>query len=145
MKIKWIGLILVLFLTGCTHKIIIMVKTPEVPDWGKQNNPPETPTPIDRGNSTREEKIERPWTANRVFAGPANVLKVWLYIYRGKIYDHRLSPIKYPPGRIREISAQKMSSGWVVTFASEYDPSIRWKMLLPTDDGEYTCQAYLEK
>jgi hypothetical protein len=75
---------------------------------------------------------------------PPHALYIWIVVHRGKVFKHRMEPIAYP-GDVRKIGHQKTKSGIVVTFASTYDPDVRWRALLPRHDGKYKIQARLER
>ncbi|OVE80188.1 hypothetical protein BVY01_00750 [bacterium I07] len=76
--------------------------------------------------------------------GPPEVIRIWLVIYRGKVYQHGLFPTNYR-GAIRKLGHEKTQNGYVVTFVSEYNPDVCWKALLPQKDGEFEIEAYRSK
>lgn len=107
--------------------------------WGKNNKeviepkPKTTPTPSRNKSSSTRTIIQAP-----------SILKIWVVVDRGKVYAHRLKGFSYP-GKVRKLEYKKSLSGCVVTFVSTYNPNIRWKALLPRDDGEYYIEAYREQ
>ena len=71
---------------------------------------------------------------------PPDVLKIWVYIYEGEIYDHRFQPMSYP-GRIRKVSHHKTGDRYWVLLASTFNPDVRWRFQVPRRDGKHFIEA----
>jgi hypothetical protein len=138
MRKKLIVILVLLSLTSCATRVVT-IREPvyiPVPSGGEtvRRKDPQPPKVNDTNESTNSK-----YQTN---SEPPFVLKIWLYIHHGRVYQHRLYPISYP-GRIRKFGDQKTNEGYVETFISEYNPEVKWRMLLPRNDGEYNCNAYL--
>jgi hypothetical protein len=73
---------------------------------------------------------------------PPDYINFWLYILNGTLHGHRYASINYP-GKIRVESYRREGGLVVVTLASTFDPKVKWKLVLPREDGEHNVKAIL--
>lgn len=148
-------LLIILLATSCT---INVYRKPENPPPPVPERPRITQSRQNTGDNTssrgsgetvvREKKKENstpvkpPVRNTRKEPIPPEYVDFWVVVRRGAVVEHRCVPDDYP-GRIIKRYHRRESGSIVVYMESTYDSSVRWKMTLPRENGEYYVRAYL--
>ena len=104
-------------------------------DWGNFIQPP-------TNDNDTKETLERKAENRPVTIDIPSTIRIWVFIHRGKVIQNGSLSDVYD-GTLRKLGHKRTSSGYVVSFVSEKDPSLMWRALLPREDGEHFITLYL--
>jgi len=105
----------------------------------KPNYKPRKPTSTTNITANKNKSFNLPVIKD---PSPPERILIWMVIYEGRVYTHRVKKFDYP-GTLKVSSHYVKNGHRVAILESSFKSIERWELILPTEDGEYYLTATL--